>query len=207
MESMKKLQTDYIDLVLLHQPFADYYGAWRALEDLYEAGKLKAIGVSNFYPDRLVDLASFSRIRPMVNQIETHPLFQRTADHEWMLKYVVQHEAWASFGEGRGGLFENDVLVNIGKDHGKTSAQVMLRWAIQRGIVVIPKSTHKDRMVQNLDIFDFSLDEEEMKRISGLDTGKSSFFSHTDPGMVEWFVQMVDQRSKSTDSRGEKKNW
>lgn len=207
LDSMRKLQVDYIDLMLLHQPFADYYGAWRALEDLYDEGLVKAIGISNFYPDRAVDLASFSRIRPMVNQIETHPLFQRTEDHEWLSKYGIQHEAWASFGEGRGGLFENEILTDIGKKYGKSSAQVMLRWAIQRDIVVLPKSTHKERMQQNLDVFDFSLDDSDMSRIAALDTGKSSFFSHTDPGMVEWFVQMVGERAKSNDSKGEKKNW
>lgn len=143
LESLRKLQLDYLDLVLLHQPFADYYGAWRALEDLYAEGKLRAIGVSNFYPDRLVDLCSFSRIRPMVNQVEAHPYDQQKVAHEWMKKYDVVHEAWAPFGEGRGGLFADPVLERIGAKYGKTTAQVMLRWHLQRGIVVIPKSTHK----------------------------------------------------------------
>lgn len=156
-ESLRKLQTDYLDLMLLHQPFNDYYGAYRALEDMYEEGMLKAIGVSNFYPDRLVDLASFTKIPPMVNQIETHVLNQRVEDHTWMEKYKVAHEAWAPFGEGRGGLFENEVLKGIGEKYGKTAAQVMLRWNIQRGVIVLPKSTHKERMVQNMDVFDFSL--------------------------------------------------
>ena len=152
-ESLRKLQTDYLDLMLLHQPFNDYYGAYRALEDMYEEGKLKAIGVSNFYPDRLVDLASFTKIPPMVNQIETHVLNQRQEDHTWMEKYKVAHEAWAPFGEGRGGLFENETLKDIGRKYGKTTAQVMLRWNIQRGVIVLPKSTHKERMIQNMDVF------------------------------------------------------
>lgn len=207
LESLKKLQTDYIDLMLLHQPFADYYGAWRALENLYEEGKIRAIGISNFYPDRFVDIVNFARIKPMVNQIETHPLFQRTEDHKWMEKYGVQHEAWASFGEGRGGLFTNPVLTEIGEKYGKSSAQVMLRWAIQRNIVVLPKSTHKERMIQNLDVFDFSLTDEDMAKIALLDTNTSSFFSHYDPNIVEWFVKMVEERKKHHDSSKEKKAW
>lgn len=206
-ESLRKLQTDYLDLMLLHQPFNDYYGAYRALEDLYEEGKLRAIGVSNFYPDRLVDLASFTRIPPMVNQIETHVLNQRTEDHEWMDKYHIAHEAWAPFGEGRGGLFENEVLKQIGKKYGKTTAQVMLRWNIQRGVIVLPKSTHRERMIQNMDVFDFSLTDEDMNIIAGLDTKTSAFFSHYDPNMVEWFVKMVEERKQQHDSSKEKKNW
>lgn len=194
LQSMEKLKTDYIDLVLLHQPFADYYGAYRALEDLYEAGKLRAIGVSNFYSDRLVDLASFARIKPMVNQIETHPLNQQIEAHEWLKKYGVIHEAWAPFGEGRGNMFTNPVLQEIGKKYDKTVAQVILRWQLQRGIVVIPKSTHKERMAQNLDLFDFTLTNEDMQAIAALDTKTSSFFSHQDPAMVEWFVKMVEER-------------
>lgn len=206
-ESLRKLQTDYLDLMLLHQPFNDYYGAYRALEDLYEEGQLRAIGVSNFYPDRLVDLASFTRIPPMVNQIETHVLNQRTEDHEWMDKYHIAHEAWAPFGEGRGGLFENEVLKQIGKKYGKTTAQVMLRWNIQRGVIVLPKSTHRERMIQNMDVFDFSLTDEDMNIIAGLDTKTSAFFSHYDPNMVEWFVKMVEERKQQHDSSKEKKNW
>lgn len=206
-ESLRKLQTDYLDLMLLHQPFSDYYGAWRALEDLYEEGKLRAIGISNFYPDRMVDIASFARIRPMVNQVETHPHNQQLEAKKWMDKYGVQIEAWAPFGEGRGGLFENPVLLEIGKKYGKSAAQVMLRWHIQRGVVVIPKSTHYDRMVQNLDIFDFTLTEEDMDKITALDKNESSFFSHYDPNMVEWFVNMVEERKKQHDSSKEKKNW
>ena len=194
LQSMEKLKTDYIDLVLLHQPFADYYGAYRALEDLYEEGKLRAIGVSNFYPDRLVDIASFARIKPMVNQIETHPLNQQIEAHEWLEKYGVIHEAWAPFGEGRGNMFTNPVLQKLGDKYNKTVAQVILRWQLQRGIVVIPKSTHKERMAQNLDVFDFTLTDEDMQDIAALDTKTSSFFSHQDPAMVEWFVKMVEER-------------
>lgn len=194
LQSMEKLKTDYIDLVLLHQPFADYYGAYRALEDLYEEGKLRAIGVSNFYPDRLVDIASFARIKPMVNQIETHPLNQQIEAHEWLKKYGVIHEAWTPFGEGRGNMFTNHVLQKLGDKYNKTVAQVILRWQLQRGIVVIPKSTHKERMAQNLDVFDFTLTDEDMQDIAALDTKTSSFFSHQDPAMVEWFVKMVEER-------------
>lgn len=194
LQSMEKLKTDYIDLVLLHQPFADYYGAYRALEDLYEEGKLRAIGVSNFYPDRLVDIASFARIKPMVNQIETHPLNQQIEAHEWLKKYGVIHEAWAPFGEGRGNMFSNPVLQKLGDKYNKTVAQVILRWQLQRGIVVIPKSTHKERMAQNLDVFDFTLTDEDMQDIAALDTKTSSFFSHQDPAIVEWFVKMVEER-------------
>lgn len=207
LESMRKLKTNYIDLVLLHQPFSDYYGAWRALEDLYAEGVIKAIGVSNFYPDRLVDICSFARIKPMVNQVETHPHNQQIEAHEWMKKYGVQHEAWAPFGEGRGGMFEEPLLVEIGKKYGKTAAQVILRWDMQRNVVAIPKSTHIERMEQNFDIFDFELSEEDMAKIATLDKKQSSFFSHYDPKMVEWFAQMVEQRKHNNDHRQEKKNW
>lgn len=206
-ESLRKLQTEYLDLMLLHQPFADYYGAWRALEDLYEEGKLRAIGISNFYPDRMVDIASFARICPMVNQVETHPHNQQTVAKEYMDKYGVQIEAWAPFGEGRGGLFENEVLKEIGAKYGKTTAQVMLRWHIQRGVVVIPKSTHYERMVENYDVFDFELSSGDMEKIAALDKNESSFFSHYDPAMVEWFVQMVEERKHQQDNSREKKNW
>ena len=207
LESMEKLQTSYLDLILLHQPFSDYYGAYRALEELYKEGKVRAIGVSNFYPDRLVDIASFAEIRPMVNQVETHPYNQQTLAKEYMDKYQVQIEAWAPFGEGRGGLFENPVLSAIGKKYGKTTAQVMLRWHLQRGVVVIPKSTHKERMEENFHVFDFALNEEDMQAIAALDKAESSFFSHYDPAMVEWFVKMVEERKNNRDSFKEKKNW
>lgn len=200
-DSMRKLQTDYIDLMLLHQPFSDYYGAWRALEELYEEGKLRAIGISNFYPDRMIDLASFARIRPMVNQVETHPHNQQILAKEYMDKYGVQIEAWAPFGEGRGGLFEDEVLKAIGAKYRKTTAQVMLRWHIQCGVVVIPKSTHYERMAENFDVFDFALSAEDMEKIAELDKKESSFFSHSDPAMVEWFVQIVEERKTKKDSR------
>ena len=196
LESMRKLRTDYLDLVLLHQPFSDYYGAYRALEELYAQGKLRAIGVSNFYPDRLVDIASFSRVKPMVNQVETHPFHQQIEAKKWMDKYGIQMEAWAPFGEGRGGLFENPVLIQIAGKYTKTTAQVILRWHIQRGVVVIPKSTHKTRMAENLNVFDFVLEQADMNLISTLDKKQSSFFSHSDPAMVEWFVRMVEERKE-----------
>lgn len=196
LESMWKLRTDYLDLVLLHQPFSDYYGAYRALEELYAQGKLRAIGVSNFYPDRLVDIASFSRVKPMVNQVETHPFHQQIEAKKWMDKYGIQMEAWAPFGEGRGGLFENPVLIQIAGKYKKTTAQVILRWHIQRGVVVIPKSTHKTRMAENLNVFDFVLEQADMNLISTLDKKQSSFFSHSDPAMVEWFVRMVKERKE-----------
>ncbi len=196
-ESLKKLQTDYLDLMLLHQPFSDYYGAWRALEDLYEEGKLLAIGISNFYPDRMVDIASFARIRPMVNQVETHPYNQQIAAKLYMDKYGVQIEAWAPFGEGRGGLFEDKALKEIGDKYGKTTAQVMLRWHIQRCVAVIPKSTHYERMKENFNVFDFKLSDSDMEIISALDKNESSFFSHYDPAMVEWFVKMVEERKNN----------
>lgn len=207
MQSLQKLKTDYIDLVLLHQPFSDVYGAWRALEELYSQGIIKAIGVSNFTSDRLVDICNFANIKPMVNQIETHPHHQQVQAHEWMKKYGVCHESWAPFGEGRNGLFENAELTEIGKKYNKTAAQVMLRWAIQRDIVVIPKSTHKERMQQNFDVFDFELAPEDMQKIAALDKGQSSFFSHSDPQMVEWFAQMVEARKQNNDHAKEKKNW
>lgn len=194
LRSMEKLQTDYLDLVLLHQPFSDTYGAWRALEELYEAGEIRAIGISNFYADRMVDFASFNRIKPMVNQVETHIFDQQKTATEWMDKYGIQIEAWAPFGEGRGGIFENPVIADIAAKHGKTPAQVMLRWHIQRGVVVIPKSTHKERMEENFQVFDFALTDEDMLAIAALDKGESAFFSHQDPAMVEWFVRMVEER-------------
>ena len=206
-ESLRKLQTDYLDLMLLHQPFSDYYGAWRALEDLYHEGKLRAIGISNFYPDRMVDIASFARICPMVNQVETHPHNQQIAAKKYMDKYGVQIEAWAPFGEGREGLFENSTLKEIGEKYGKTTAQVMLRWHIQRGVVVIPKSTHYERMQENLNVFDFVLTDADMEKITSLDKNTSAFFSHSDPAMVEWFVKMVAERKNNHDSSKEEKSW
>lgn len=196
LHSMEKLRTDYLDLCLLHQPFSDVYGAYRALEDLYKEGKLRAIGISNFYADRMVDIASFAEVVPAVNQIEIHPYHQQNEQLEWSKKYTVQPEAWAPFGEGRQGLFTDPTLIEIGNAYHKTAAQVMLRWHIQRGVVVIPKTTHIERMKENFDVFDFALSPEDMSRIAALDTAHSSFFSHTDPQMVEWFVKMVEERKK-----------
>ena len=194
LESVEKLRTDYLDLMLLHQPFGDTYGAWRALEELYKEGKFHAIGISNHYTDRMVEFANFTNIKPMVNQMETHPLNQQKTLKEWADKYDIRLEAWAPFGEGRNGLFENEVLKAIGQKYGKSTAQVMLRWHIQRGVIVIPKSVHKERMIENFNVFDFVLDENDMERISQMDTATSAFFSHQDPAMVEWFVKMVEER-------------
>lgn len=207
LKTLEKLQTDYIDLMLLHQPFGDYFGAYRALEDLYDEGKIRAIGISNFYADRMVDMASFCRIKPMVNQVETHPFNQQIELKKWAAKYNIQVEAWAPFGEGRGNMFTNPVLTEIGKKYNKTAAQVILRWHIQSGVVVIPKSTHIERMRENIDVFDFKLSEEDMAQIAALDKQTSSFFSHRDPNMVEWFAKMVKERKHQHDSSKEKKNW
>lgn len=194
LESMKKLKTDYLDLCLLHQPFSDVYGAYHALEDLYKEGKIRAIGISNFYADRMVDIASFADIKPAVNQIEIHPYHQQSQQLEWAKKYDILPEAWAPFGEGRGGMFQNPTLLQIGEKYGKTSAQVMLKWHIQRGVAVIPKTTHIERMKENFDVFDFTLSDEDMTAIAALDTNKSAFFSHTDPKIVEWFVNLIQER-------------
>lgn len=207
LESMKKLQTEYLDLVLLHQPFGDAYGAWRALEDLYEEGKIRSLGISNFYVDRMVEFVNFNRVKPMINQMEVHIFNQQKQLKEYADKYDVQLEAWAPFGEGRKNTFNNEVIKAIGDKYGKTAAQVMLRWNIQRGVVVIPKSTHYERMVENFNVFDYTLTDEEMNTIAGLDTATSSFFSHQDPAMVEWFVKMVEERKKNNRSENEKKNW
>ena len=207
LESMRKLQTDYVDLVLLHQPFADYYGAWRDLEELYAEGRLRAIGVSNFYPDRLVDLCCFAKIKPMVNQVEAHPRNQQIEAQKWMEKYGVQIEAWAPLGEGRGGLLTDPVIGGIAEKYGKTAAQVILRWELQRGMVVIPKSVRKERMEQNFDVFDFELSDKDMEAMAGLDKKESSFFSHADPKMVEWFAAMVEERRNNRGNDNAKKNW
>ena len=202
-ESLRKLQTDYLDLLLLHQPFADYYGAWRALEEYYKAGKIKAIGISNFYPDRMIDIATFARIKPMINQVEIHPYHQQEESKNWHDKYGIQMEAWAPFGEGRGDMFTDPVLSEIGAKYNKTVAQVILRWHLQRGIIIIPKSVHYDRMVENFNVFDFELSSEDMEKISSLDKKQSAFFSHYDPNMVEWFGKMVEERKKQHDSSKE----
>ena len=206
-DSLRKLGTDYLDLVLLHQPFGDAFGAWRDLVRLYEEGKVRAIGISNFYVDRMVEFCEFNDVKPMVNQMERHPLNQNTELQEWEAKYNVVPEAWAPFGEGRGGLFENPVLAQIAAAHGKSTAQVMLRWNLQRGVVVIPKSVHRERMEQNLDVFDFELTAQEMAQIALLDTKTSSFFSHSDPAMIQWFANIVEERKSNHDCRQEKKNW
>ncbi len=206
-ESLRKLKTDYLDLVLLHQPFSDAYGAWRDLVKLYEEGKVRAIGISNFYVDRMVEFCEFNDVAPMVNQMERHPLNQNTELQEWEAKYGIVPEAWAPFGEGRGGLFQNEVLAKIGAAHNKTTAQAMLRWNLQRGVVVIPKSVHRERMEENLDVFDFELTGDEMAQIAALDTKTSSFFSHSDPAMVQWFANIVNERKTNHDCRQDKKNW
>lgn len=207
LESMRKLQTDYLDLVLLHQPFSDTYGAYRALEELYEEGKIRAVGISNFYVDRMVDFASFNRIKPMVNQVEINIYNQQKELKKWADKYGIQLEAWAPFGEGRRGIFNDPVIAEIASKYHKTAAQVMLRWNIQRGVVVIPKTTHIERMKENFDVFDFALTNEDMSAISSLDKAESLFFSHYDPNMVEWFVKMVEERKQQHDSFKEKKIW
>lgn len=187
-ESLRKLRTDYIDLMLLHQPFCDRYGAYRALEEAYQEGKLRAIGVSNFYPDHLIDLACNVEIPPMVNQVETHVFDQQIEAQKYMEEYGCHIMSWGPFAEGRNNFFTNPVLTGIGKKYGKSAAQVALRWLIQRGVIIIPKSVHVERMKQNLDIFDFSLSDEDMKEIAGLDTGKSLFFDHHDPEVVKMFM-------------------
>jgi 2,5-diketo-D-gluconate reductase A len=184
--SMRRLGLDYLDLYLIHQPLGDYYSEWRAMQRLHQEGHIRAIGVSNFHPDRLVDLIDHNEITPAVNQIETHPFHQRTVDDELMRERDVQIESWGPFAEGRNDLFTNPVLAAIADTHGKSVAQVVLRWLVQRDVVVIPKSVRPERMAQNLDVFGFTLTEDQMKRISTLDTGASLFFDHRDPAMVSW---------------------
>ncbi len=184
-ESLKKMQLDYLDLVLLHQPFNDYYGAYRALVDLYKEGKIKAVGVSNFYPDRLVDLSIFNEVKPAINQVEVNVFHQQIDAQKYNEKYGVQLEAWAPFAEGRNNMFSNPELKGIGDKYGKSVAQVILRWLLQRGIVSLAKSVKKERMAENINIFDFELSDEDMKVISELDKKESSFFSHYDPAAVE----------------------
>ena len=190
-ESLKKLQTNYIDLLLIHQPFGDYYGTYRALEEAYDEGKVRAIGVSNFYPDRYLDIFHFSRIKPAVNQVETHVFQQQKVAKEYMKKNGTQIMSWGPFAEGKNDYFNNPVLKKIGEKYGKSVAQTALRFLLQSDVVLIPKSIHKNRMEENFNIFDFSLTDEEMKEIEALDTGKSLFFSHYDPATVEWFMTLV----------------
>ena len=193
-QSLKNLGTDYIDLMLIHQPFGDYYGAYRAMEEACREGKLRAIGVSNFYPDRLIDLCQFAEITPAVNQVETHVYQQQKLAHEYMKKYGVQHEAWGPFAEGKNNFFQNPVLNEIGRKYGKSAAQVALRFLLQSDVVVIPKSTHRERMEQNIAVFDFSLSEADMDAIRALDQGRSLFFDHYDPATVEMLTNMGKTR-------------
>ncbi|WP_016938875.1 aldo/keto reductase [Bacillus siamensis] len=183
-KSLSKLQLDYLDLYLIHQPYGDYYGAWRAMEDLYREGKIRAIGVSNFYPDRLMDLIMHNEIVPAVNQVETHPFYQQKESAAFMKEQGVQHESWAPFAEGRNNMFSNEVLTSIAEKHNKSVAQVVLRWLVQREVVTIPKSVRKERIVENFDIFDFELSLEDIEKISALDKGESLFGSHQDPKIV-----------------------
>ena len=183
--SLKKMQLDYLDLVLLHQPFNDYYGAYRALIDLYKEGKIKAIGVSNFYPDRLVDLALFNEVKPAINQVEVNIFHQQIEAQSYNEKYGVQMEAWAPFAEGKNNMFSNPELQEIGDKYNKSIAQVILRWLVQRNIVPLAKSVKKSRMQENINIFDFELSDEDMQKISAMDKKESSFFSHYDPATIE----------------------
>ncbi|MBS7565344.1 aldo/keto reductase [Mucilaginibacter sp. Bleaf8] len=185
-KSLKKLQLDYLDLYLIHQPFGDVYGAWRAMGELYRDGQIKAIGVSNFAPDRLVDFVIHNDIVPAVNQVETHPFHQQLEAQKFMIENKVQIESWGPFAEGKNNLFTNEVLQRIGDQYGKSVAQVTLRWLVQRDVVVIPKSVKKERMAENIDVFDFELSDEDMSAIANLDTSKSLFFDHRDPAMVKW---------------------
>ena len=193
-KSLKKLQLDYLDLYLIHQPFGDYYGTWRAMEELYREGKIKAIGVSNFLPDRLMDLIMHNEIAPAVNQIETHPFYQQTESTAFLKEQGVQHQSWAPFAEGQGNMFSNELLTTIAEKHNKSVAQIVLRWLVQREIVVIPKSVRKERIIENFDIFDFQLSVEDMEKISSLDTGESLFLSYRDPEvakmMSNWRVEL-----------------
>lgn len=190
-ESLKKLKSDYVDLLLIHQPFGDYYGTYRAMEEAYKAGKARAIGVSNFYPDRFIDIAHFAEVKPAVNQMENHVFQQQKAAKKYLAKCGTQLMSWGPFAEGRNDFFNTPALVEIGAKYGKSSAQTALRFLLQSGSVVIPKSVHENRMKENIDVFDFELTAEEMQRIEALDTGKSLFFSHHDPETVEWFMSIV----------------
>lgn len=191
-DSLKKLQTDYLDLYLIHQPYGDVHGSWQAMEELHEEGKLKAIGVSNFHPDRVMDLILNNEVVPAVNQIETHPFYQRHDDQEFLKEHGVQHESWAPFAEGKNNTFSNDLLVSIGKKYDKSAAQVVLRWLIQRGVVVIPKTVRKARMKENFAVFDFELTKDDMESIKKLDTGESQFFNHRDPEVIKWFASTLE---------------
>jgi 2,5-diketo-D-gluconate reductase A len=188
-KSLKRLDTDYLDLFLIHQPFADVHGAWRAMEEAHRAGKLRAIGLSNFQPDRLMDITAFNEVTPAVNQIEVNPFHQQAESVDFMRELGVQPEAWAPFAEGRNNLFENEQLVSIAHRHGKTVGQIVLRWLVQRGIVALAKSVRKERMLENMAVFDFELSEADMHAVTTLETGTSSFFSHRDPAIVKWMSE------------------
>ena len=190
-ESLKKLKTDYVDLFLIHQPFGDYYGTYRAMEEAYKAGKARAIGISNFYPDRYIDIAHFAEVVPAANQVETHVFQQQKVAREYFAKYHTQIMSWGPFAEGKNDFFNTPALKEIGAKYGKSVAQVALRFLLQNDVVVIPKSTHEERMQENFNVFDFVLTEDEMKQIEALDTGKSLFFSHYSPETVEWFMSIV----------------
>ena len=187
--SLNRLQLDYVDLYLIHQPYGDVHGAWRAMAELQQAGKIRAIGVSNFHPDRLADLMAFNKVAPAINQIEVNPFNQQLHAVPWMQSRHIQPQAWAPFAEGRNGLFQHSQLTAIGARHGKSVGQVVLRWLYQRGIAALAKSVRKERMEENLAIFDFELSHEEMVQIAALDMAVSAFFSHRDPAMVEWLTQ------------------
>ncbi len=187
--SLNRLQLDYVDLYLIHQPYGDVHGAWRAMEELHQAGKIRAIGVSNFQPDRLADLVAFNTVPPAVNQVEVNPFNQQLHAAPWMQSRGIQPEAWAPFAEGRNGLFQHPVLSAIGEKQGKSVGQVVLRWLFQRGIVSLAKSVRKERMAENINILDFTLTDAEMMQIAALDTATSAFFSHRDPAMVEWLTK------------------
>jgi len=184
--SMEKLQLEYLDLYLIHQPYGDVYGAWRAMQELYQAGRIKAIGVSNFYPDRIMDFILHNDIAPAVNQIETHPFHQQIEAQKLLQENNVQIESWGPFAEGKNNIFQNAVLRSIAETHGKSVAQVIVRWLTQRGVVAIPKSVRKERMAENLDVFDFELSADDMNAIAALDSKQSAFFDHRDPVMVKW---------------------
>jgi 2,5-diketo-D-gluconate reductase A len=188
-KSLKRLDTDYLDLFLIHQPFADVHGAWRAMEEAHRAGKLRAIGLSNFQPDRLMDITAFNEVTPAVNQIEVNPFHQQAESVDFMRELGVQPEAWAPFAEGRNNLFENEQLVSIAHRHGKTVGQIVLRWLVQRGIVALAKSVRKERMLENMAVFNFELSEADMHAVTTLETGTSSFFSHRDPAIVKWMSE------------------
>lgn len=187
-KSLQRLQLDYLDLYLIHQPYGDVHGAWRAMEELYQEGKIRAIGISNFQPDRVMDLLLFNQIKPAVNQIEIHPFHQQEAAHLFLKEHNIQTESWASFAEGKNGLFDNELLRSVAEKYHKSVAQVVLRWLVQRQIVVIPKSAHEERIRENFDLFDFELSQEDITSIETLDTKESAFFDHRDPLIIQWMA-------------------